>query len=115
MACYTQPNLLHCVSIKQKHNKFQKYFSYSNDTTNEPTCQIVPGEPKSEPPYQLKIFKGYKNVIIRRDFATFLIYHPVAKALEEYLHDVVIPDELIYATLSRIEDIEKSNELPSLI
>ena len=75
----------------------------------------MPGEPKSEPPYQLKIFKGYKNVIIRRDFATFLIYHPVAKALEEYLHDVVIPDELIYATLSRIEDIEKSNELPSLI
>ena len=36
----------------------------------------------------------------------------VAKAFEEYLHDAVIPDELIYATLSRIEDIKKSNASP---
>lgn len=111
MAYYTPKNTLHSVLIKQRHNKCQKYFSYTNATTNEPACQIVPREPKSEPPYQLKIFKGYKNVIIRRDFASFLIYHPVAKAFEEYLHDAVIPDELIYATLSRIEDIKKSNAL----
>ena len=108
MGYHSLPNPLH-VYLHKKHIKFQKYFSYRNATTNEPTCHIVQGEPKAEPPYQMQIFKGYKNVMIRRDFATFLIYHPVAKALEEYMHDVVIPDELIYATLSRIENIKEGN------
>ena len=43
--------------------------------------------------------------MIRRDFANFLIYHPVAIALEEYMHDAYIPDELMYATFSRINHI----------
>ena len=55
----------------------------------------------------MKIFKGYKNVMIRRDFAKFLIYHPVAKAFEEYMKDTLIPDEHIYATMSRIKRIEE--------
>ena len=49
--------------------------------------------------------------MIRRDFADFLIYHPVAIALEEYMHNAYIPDELIYATFSRINQITQS-ELP---
>ena len=51
------------------------------------------------------VYKGYKNVMIRRDFANFLIYHPVAKAFEEYLHDTMVPDEHLYASLARIIDI----------
>ena len=65
------------------------------------------GDLKLKPPYQLKIFKGYKNVMIRRDFAQFIIYHPVAKKIEEYMTDTLIPDEHIYATMSRIKQIEE--------
>jgi hypothetical protein len=52
------------------------------------------------------VYKGYKNVMIRRDFANFLIRHPVAKAFEEYLHDTMVPDEHLYASLARITDIK---------
>ena len=65
------------------------------------------GDLKLKPPYQLKIFKGYKNVMIRRDFAQFIIYHPVAKKIEEYMTDTLIPDEHIYATMSRIKRVEE--------
>jgi hypothetical protein len=44
--------------------------------------------------------------MIRRDFANFLIHHPVAKAFEEYLQDTMVPDEHLYASLSRITDIK---------
>ena len=55
----------------------------------------------------MQIFKGYKNVMIRRDFATFLIHHPVAKKMEEFMHDTIVPDEHIYATMSRIKHIDE--------
>ena len=76
------------------------YFS-----TGKTQCATIAGERKSPPPYDIKVFKGYKNVMIRRDFADFLIYHPVAIALEEYMHNAYIPDELMYATFSRINHI----------
>ena len=54
--------------------------------------------------------KGYKNVIIRRDFADFLMYHPVAESVKEFFKDAAIPDEHVYATLGRIEQIvERKN------
>ena len=71
-----------------------------------PSCKLVKIKAKSNPPYGLKIFKGYKNVMIRRDFANFLIFHPVAKAFEEFLHDTIVPDEHLYATLGRITDVK---------
>ena len=52
------------------------------------------------------MYKGYKNVMIRRDFANFLIHHPVAKAFEEYLRDTIVPDEHLYATLGRILEVK---------
>ena len=61
---------------------------------------------KPEPPLGLKIHKGFKNVILRRDFVHFITQHPVAKILQTYLQDTRIPDEHYYATLSRIESIE---------
>ena len=37
---------------------------------------------KPKPPYGLEVYKGYKNVMIRRDFANFLIHYPVARNTE---------------------------------
>ena len=90
-------------------------FLMGSDSQNEydkgdgrliPSCKLVKIKAKSNPPYGLKIFKGYKNVMIRRDFANFLIFHPVAKAFEEFLHDTIVPDEHLYATLARITDVK---------
>ena len=61
---------------------------------------------KPKPPYDLKVFKGFKNVILRRDFVEFSIQHPVAKKFQKFLKDTRIPDEHYYATLSRIEKVE---------
>ena len=69
-------------------------------------CYQTKAGKKPKPPYGLKVYKGYKNVMIRRDFANFLIHHPVAKEFEEYLHDTVVPDEHLYASLARITDIK---------
>ena len=75
-------------------------------SSNTGECKRIRLGTKPKPPYGLEVFKGYKNVMIRRDFANFLIHHPVAKAFEEYLHDTLVPDEHLYATLGRILDVK---------
>ena len=65
---------------------------------------------KKPPPFGLKVFKGFKNVILRRDFVRFVITHPIAKAFRIFLQDTNIPDEHFYATLSRITNIEEFND-----
>ena len=59
------------------------------------------------PPYNLTIYKGWKNVILSRNFATFTLTHPVAKAFRKWTQDIEIPDEEFFATLARITKIEK--------
>ena len=59
----------------------------------------------------MQIFKGYKNVIIRRDFAIFLINHPVAKAFKKFMMDSWTPDEHVYATMSRIQHIDEKTQV----
>ena len=73
-------------------------------------CYHVQGNKKPPAPFGLKIYKGYKNVMMRRDFVDFLINHPVATAFENYLRDTLIPDEHLYATLSRIKFISGSTK-----
>ena len=66
--------------------------------------------PKEPPPYGLKIFKGYKNVILRRDMVNFFINHPISNMFRQYVQDIKIPDEHFYATLIRIEDVVSINK-----
>ena len=49
--------------------------------------------------------------MIRRDFANFLIYHPVAKAFQEFMNDTWTPDEHLYATMSRIQRIDEKRQV----
>ena len=58
---------------------FPNFFSEFDTKKKKIKCEIEHGDLKSKPPYKMQIFKGYKNVMIRRDFARFLIHHPVAK------------------------------------
>lgn len=55
----------------------------------------------------MKVYKGYKNSILSRDFVNFSLSHPVAKEFLEFLKDAKISDELFFPTLSRIEKIEE--------
>ena len=86
---------------------FPNSFSKFDEEANRIKCAIEQGDLKSKPPFKMQVFKGYKNVMIRRDFATFLIHHPVAKAMEDFMHDTIVPDEHIYATMSRIKHIDE--------
>ena len=45
--------------------------------------------------------------MIRKDFANFLIYHPVAKTFQKFMNDTWTPDEHFYATMSRIKHINE--------
>ena len=65
--------------------------------------------PKTPVPYGLKIFKGYKNVILRRDMVDFLINHPISLVFRQYIQDIKIPDEHFYATLIRVTNIQQVN------
>ena len=90
---------------------FPNFFSEFDRKKKKIKCEIEHRDLKSKPPYKMQIFKGYKNVMIRRDFATFLIHHPVAKAMEEFMHDTIVPDEHIYATMSRIKHIDEITQV----
>ena len=65
---------------------------------------------KGPVPFKLKIFKGYKNAILRRDFVNFVLNHEVSQALTFFLRDTSIPDEHLYATLGRIESITETSK-----
>ena len=90
---------------------FPNPFSKFDKEANRSKCSIEQGDLKSKPPFKMQVFKGYKNVMIRRDFATFLIHHPVAKAMKEFMHDTIVPDEHIYATMSRIKHIDEITQV----
>lgn len=62
---------------------------------------------KSPPPYNMTIYKGWKNVILSRNFSTFVLTHPVAKTFREWTKDMEIPDEEFFATLARITNVAK--------
>ena len=62
------------------------------------------------PPYNLTIYKGWKNVILSRKFAKFALSHPIAQNLKEWTKDMEIPDEEFFPTLARIT---KYHQLPN--
>ena len=80
-------------------------FSSEEDGSNE--CKIKRGHVKPPVPFGLQVFKGTKSVIMSREYAEFLTQHPVAKQFEDFLKDTWIPDEHLYATMSRITNITK--------
>ena len=61
------------------------------------TCRKPPA------PHNLTVLKAQKNVILRRDFVNFLVYHPVAIAYYNWLSDSFIPDEHFFSTMSTVE------------
>eukprot|EP00094_Tigriopus_californicus_P011655 TCALIF_11260-PA protein Name:"Similar to GCNT3 Beta-1,3-galactosyl-O-glycosyl-glycoprotein beta-1,6-N-acetylglucosaminyltransferase 3 (Ovis aries)" AED:0.17 eAED:0.20 QI:0/0/0/0.75/1/1/4/0/360 len=62
-----------------------------------------------KPPFGIKIFKGLKNVLISRRFATFALYHPIAQDFRDWIEDVGIPDEIFFHSLESMGQIEQDN------
>ncbi len=58
-------------------------------------------ERHSPTPYNLTLFKGYKEVVLNRTEAAFLLDHPVSRQVLAWMADVYIPDEAFYATMTR--------------
>ena len=81
------------------------YFSEENEESKK--CQIKKGPRKPSVPFGLKVYKGTKSVIMSRKYAEFLTQHPVATQFEDFLKDTWIPDEHLYASMSRITNITK--------
>lgn len=53
-------------------------------------------------PYPITMMKGYKNAGLTRDTASFIIEHPVALELYNWLQDTLVPDEHYIPTLVTI-------------
>ena len=54
------------------------------------------------PPYNLKIFKGFKENILSRHTSSFFIRSKMAQKFLSWLYDTACPEEFFFATLSRI-------------
>ena len=54
------------------------------------------------PPYNLKVFKGVKFVVLTRDMAEFVLYDKVAVGYYNWLKSTLIPDESFFGTLAAI-------------
>ena len=65
---------------------------------------------KDPVPYNLTVYKGWKNVVISRQFSEFVLTHPVAQNLREWTKDMEIPDESFFSTLARINNITQDKE-----
>ena len=58
--------------------------------------------PLDPPPYNLTIFKGYKENILSRQSASFFIRSQMAQDFLNWLYDTACPEEFFYATLARV-------------
>lgn len=56
--------------------------------------------PKSNPPYNVTIYKGSNQVAISRPFAVYLLKSKVARDLLEWFTDTMAPDEYLWPTLN---------------
>ena len=65
---------------------------------------------KEPVPYNLTVYKGWKNVILSHSFSQFVLTHPVALKLREWTKDMEIPDEGFFSTLARITKITRNRE-----
>ena len=54
-------------------------------------------------PYNLTLRKGSRHVVLQRSLADRYRTHPVAIALNEWLKDAGIPDEIFFSTLHAIK------------
>ena len=64
---------------------------------------------KSPVPCNMTVYKGWKNVIMSRNFSNFTLHHPVAKIFRDWTKDMEIPDEEFFPTLARITKIQKTH------
>eukprot|EP00093_Oithona_nana_P012768 12768.XXX_600448_601794_1 [CDS] Oithona nana genome sequencing. len=80
----------------------QRYHSY------ERTMNL-----KSPAPFNLTVYKGWKNVVLSRNFSAFALTHPISKTFREWTKDMEIPDEEFFATLARITSVKKTQVGPS--
>ena len=76
-------------------NSQQRYHSY------ERTMNL-----KSPAPFNLTVYKGWKNVVLSRNFSAFALTHPISKTFREWTKDMEIPDEEFFATLARITRVK---------
>ncbi len=71
--------------------------------TNRTMVTRPPNYAKSSPPYNLKICKGIKNVVLNRSTVEFLLYDQISMDLYNWLQDVEAPEENFYSTLIRVD------------
>ena len=60
---------------------------------------------KLDPPRNVTIRKGSKNVALTRQFTDTVLKEKFAWELYEWLSDTVVPDEHFYSTLAAIKEI----------
>lgn len=60
-------------------------------------------------PFNLKPRKGSHNVVLTREFATFLVTHPVAQEYFNFTKSMLIPDEHFYSMLGTVK-VEETKE-----
>ncbi|TRY78000.1 hypothetical protein TCAL_08602 [Tigriopus californicus] len=74
-----------------------------------------PDTEKAEPPCKLFIMKGYRNVALTRDFATFLLKSHMVKVFLEWISTTSHPAEHFYATMGTIQEADGPEDGTKLI
>ena len=59
-------------------------------------------------PYNLTLYRGYKNVILSRNYSHFILTHTVPKMFRNWIANTLISDESYFTTLSRITGIKQN-------
>ena len=70
-------NLLHCLFTRTFENAKEDRYDVAPFTT---------GVVKPPPPYNLTIFKSYRETVLNRSFAEFIIKSPLSRALLKWLN-----------------------------
>lgn len=88
----------------ERYHIFRRFGAKKYDLIWHATKFVLP-----PPPAGIKIFKGVKNVLISRRFASFALYHPIAQQFRDWLEDVGVPDEIYFQSLRSVGPIGEDN------
>ena len=64
---------------------------------------VLAGGPKSEVPNRIKLFSGSAYIVATREFMNWAMTNEMPQNIINWSKDTFSPDEMIWATLSRVE------------
>ena len=106
--CFQRKSNFKVNCKKFDYKKIIQIVLYFRLDSPDQTYPFKSNETLTPVPYNLTLYRGYKNVILSRNYSHFILTHTVPKMFRNWIANTLISDESYFTTLSRITGIKQN-------